>query len=263
MKNQHLFNRESLKAFFKKGQSPSELHFSYLIESMINKLDDGFSKNEEDGFQLSPIGDADTVLSIFKEQTDTSPSWQINLKEDSRKQGLSFDHVDLDESGREKPGSVLFLSNDGKVGIGTEMPRVQLEIAGTTGIHTRIGAYAIRSVPGDGKWHPVLSGLDGIQAFEVMAQIKGPAGRGKYAMTHGIALCAFGGSKRKIRQTRTYFGWFWNRIEFRWSGDTHQYNLDVRTRSHYGLQPDKQPFPITCHITRLWDDQITTVLTAQ
>ena len=74
-----LFTRESLKHFFKKGKFPSEVHFSHLIDSSVNKLDDGFAKSEEDGLQLAPQGKSDRLISFFKHINDTHPEWQINF----------------------------------------------------------------------------------------------------------------------------------------------------------------------------------------
>jgi len=48
-----IFDRISLKDFFKNGTIPNEKHFSFLIDSMINKQDDGFNKDSENGLILS------------------------------------------------------------------------------------------------------------------------------------------------------------------------------------------------------------------
>ncbi|WP_020570424.1 hypothetical protein [Neolewinella persica] len=111
-------------------------------------------------------------------------------------------------------------------------------------------------VPGDGEWHSILSNLNGVNAFEVVARIDGPKGRGKYAMTHAIALSTFGGkgSRSRITKTRAYYGWFWNRIELKWAGNTEDYSLKVRTRRHYGLADEGKISQIKFHITNLWDD---------
>jgi hypothetical protein len=99
-----------------------------------------------------------------------------------------------------------------------------------------------------------------MQSFEVVARIAGPPGRSKYAITHAIALRTFGGkgSRSKIPQTRTYYGWFWNRIEFRWEGSTYDYSLQVRTRQHYGSNDDGEISMIKYHVASLWDDQLFT-----
>lgn len=252
-----LWNREALKSFFKKGQLPSELHFEYLIESTVNILDDRFTKSDENGLQLSPVGAAENLISILNDPAAKDPKWQLRLKDDETGAGLSFDSVDRDAAGNVRNTSRFFLGDNGKIGIGTTKPRTQMEIAGTLGVMSRIGSYVIGKAPGDGEWHNVLEqDVDGVQAFEIVARIDGPPKRGKYAMTHAIALSTFGGSNHRIKQVRAHFGWFLNRIEFRWKGTTHKYNLQVRTRSHYGFTESQTNFMIRYHITCLWDDSI-------
>jgi len=44
-----LLNRQSLINYFKKGSAPSERHFADLIESTVNIVDDGISREGENG----------------------------------------------------------------------------------------------------------------------------------------------------------------------------------------------------------------------
>jgi hypothetical protein len=253
-----LWNRESLKGFFQKGQLPTQVHFEYLIESTINKIDDGFNKTDANGLQLAPTGADSNVLSIFKAPSESLPSWQIGLQDSEKGAGLSFNSVSENVDGAAATRDTrLFLANNGNIGIGTTAPRTELDVNGTLGTGTRIGTYnKIDAVPGDGAWKDILTDLKGIQAFEVVASINGPSKRGKYAITHAIALSTFGGSRQKIRQTRAYFGWFWNRVEFRWHGEIDNFRLQVRTRTNYGTKGDNTQCMIRFHVTRLWDDAI-------
>ncbi len=43
--------RDTLKQFFSAGKLPTEEHFSDLIDSSLNTLDEGFDKSEEFGFE--------------------------------------------------------------------------------------------------------------------------------------------------------------------------------------------------------------------
>lgn len=254
MKN--LWNRASLKNFFRKGQLPSEVHFGYLIDSTINKLDDGFTKTDTDGLQLSPTGPENNIISIFKDPSEENPSWQISLQNDENGSGLSFGSVEENADGSVIRDSRFFLANNGNIGIGTTSPRTRLELNGSLGVKTRIGALA-GQVAGNGQWQDVLqSDTEDMQAYEVVARIDGPEGKGKRAMTHAIALCSFGRSGR-IRQTRVYIGWFWNRIEFRWHRDAEKYTLQVRTRTNYGRSgEDDISYKISFHVTQLWDSSV-------
>lgn len=261
-----LFTRESLKHFFKKGKFPSEVHFSHLIDSSVNKLDDGFAKSEEDGLQLAPQGKSDRLISFFKHINDTHPEWQINFREIDNRNGLSIESVSTDAEGKQISHSWVFIDKEGRIGLNNTEPQHLLDVNGTVGMHTRVGSFLAGSVPGDGKWYPILSGLRGLQAFEVVARIGGLKNRGKYALTHAIALSTYGRSKSKIKQVRAHYGWFWNRISLRWKAKWQKeeggegewvYSLQVRTRSHYGNLPlTGEVVPIRFHITRLWNDEM-------
>ena len=253
-----IFNRATLKGFFSKGKVPTEAQFVHLIDSMINKIDDGFDKTQEDGLRLSATGKDNNVLSIFKSEGEQTPNWQVSLKqEDNGVSGLSFDRPVMDKDGKRVNKTALTLADSGNIGIGTSTPRASLEVGGVLGVATRVGTYKVGEVVGDGSWKDILNGTDikGMHAFEIVARIDGRPQRGKYAITHAIALSAFGGGSNRVKQVRAYHGWFWNRIEFRWHGNkTTEFTLQVRTNSNYGLKDDKTQFMIRYHVTQLWDD---------
>jgi hypothetical protein len=250
-------NREALKSFFRKGQLPSEVHFSHLIDSMVNKLDDNYDKTPDDGLKLSPSGKKDSLISFFNDPIDQDPSWQLNFKKDGDQKNLSLG-IPTETDGVQTTNSRLFLSSDGRIGLGTEKPQTDIDLSGTTGIRSRVGTFRIGSVSGDGDWKNVFAEpLSGIHAFEIVARIDGPPKHGRYALTHAIAVSTYGTGSNRIKQTRAYFGGFRNRIEFRWSGaDNFSYNLQVRTRRHFGLDEQNLPFPINFHVTCLWDDAL-------
>lgn len=249
-----LWNRESLKNFFRKGQFPTEMHFAYLIDSQVNKIDDGFAKSDEEGLRLAPAGSESTVLSIYKNSIENLPQWQLNVGRDPGKGTLNFDAVRPDSNGKLIRESKMVLSESRGVGIGTAEPRTALEVNGTAGFHTRVGTYRVGEVDADGVWRPIISDLNAPSAFEVVARVDGGAGRGKYAVTHAIALGTFGGGKNRIRQTRSYYGPFWNRIDLRWKSENIHYSLEIRTFQHYGLKPDGTAYKIRYHISALLDE---------
>lgn len=253
-----ILNRDSLKQLFKKGKSPSENHFAHLIDSTLNKMEDGIGKTSAEGLQLSPQGSFDQVLSVYERMDLPLPAWQIKLLRQNDAKGLSFEKIEKNEDNEPQSTSRLFLGNNGKIGVNTKAPWAPLHVDTTAGLKARVGTHAYGQVPGDGEWHSILSNLNGMQSFEVMARIAGPPNRGKYAMTHAIALRTYGGtgSKKRIPQTRTYYGWFWNRIELRWEGSTYNYALQVRTRQHYGFTEDGEVSMIKFHLTNLWDDDL-------
>jgi hypothetical protein len=76
-------------------------------------------------------------------------------------------------------------------------------------------------------------------------------------MAHAIALSTFGGrsSRNKIKNTHAYYGSFLNRLSFRWVGEMHNYELQVKTRRHYGVnEQDGQPYKIKFNVSRFFSE---------
>jgi len=245
-----LLNRKSLKAFFSAGSRPRESNFSSLIDSMVNKLEDGISKTPEDGLILAPEGqESEKVLSFFDSVEDNLPQWSVTLNS-KEANGLSF--TTPLPSGDE--ATVVHLEKTGNVGIGNTNPLVNLDVSGIAGSHARIGTYKLATVPGDGRWHDILTGLDGCAAVEIVAQV-GKEKSGKYALLHATALSTFGRSMHRIRRTQAHYGWFWNKIAIRFRGSTYNYSIQLKTRSDYGKGNN-----IRFHITKLWDNDIMNLI---
>lgn len=244
-----IFNRSTLKGFFQKGKVPTEVHFSNLIDSTINKIDDGFAKSVEHGLKLSSGGgESKKVISLYNEIKDKNPQWSISINPTETSEGLAFE--DSQNTNR------LFLKNNKGIGVGTLDPNYELEVAGTVASISRVGTYKSGSgIPADGEWHIVLDGLDGCHTFEIVAKVEGIKKRGKYAMAHCIAVCANGGRRNKIRLTQACYGWFWHRLMFRWSKDREgMFRLEMKTKSHYGADNDNNPITIHYHVTSLWEN---------
>ena len=234
-----LQNRATLKGFFRKGQMPSEGNFNDLIESMVNKVDDGMSKTIEDGLMLSPIGTSQKLISFYKSIEDKNPSWSIDI--DSGTANLNINN--------QRGDSVLSLKNEGKVGINNAQPDYELDVKGAVGMTGRVGTFHTGKILADGKWHPVLTELNGCHALEVVAGI-GKKKTGKYALIHAFALSTFGKSKNKIKMTESYYGVRCNRLKLRWTGSTYNYNLEMKSRCSYGDE-----YYINYYIGSLWFDQ--------
>jgi len=231
-------NRKSLKGYFKKGQLPTEGHFHDLIDSSINKVDDGMSKTMEDGLMLSPIGESRKLISFFKNIEDKSPVWKIEVDENN---------ADLEITN--KLGDVIVnVSEDGKVGINNENPEANLDVNGVVAMSGRGGNAYKGKIPADGKWHKIVTDLNGCHMFEVIAGV-GKKKTGKYAMLHAIAISAFGKSKNKISITQARYGVRGNNMKLRWTGGTYKFNLELKTRYNYG-----EGVAVNYNIQKLWHD---------
>lgn len=239
-------NRETLKSYFKNGNRPTQENFERLIDSVINKADDGISKDLDDGLILAPEGEnSNRTVSFVEKIGQNHPSWSIDLVDgaDGASSGLGFLQPDKEDAHKAK----LFFNNNGRVGIHTNDPKTDLEVQGTIGIQSRIGTYKMGTVPANGRWQPILKKLDGCNAFEVIAQVGIPK-TGKHALLHATAVSTFGQFKNRIRRTQSSFGWWWwDRLAIRWKGDQKNFRLEVKTRSDYGGNTQ-----IKFHITRLW-----------
>jgi len=245
--NPKLYNRDSLYEHFKNGTRPTENHFFDLINSTINKLDDGISKDFENGLQLAPQtqnnGNGEKVISFYEQLDGSSPLWTINLIGAGRDKMLSIKN----EQNKEV---LLSLTQNGKIGINNADPKYDLDVNGTAGMKSRIGTFEQGIIKANNQWQPILKGLKSCNMFEVVAMAYGEHGGGKYASLHAIASNAYSGKRGRIRCSRDYYGWkWWRRIGLRWVGNSFNYDLEMKTFSDYGRSGE-----IAYSITRLGGD---------
>lgn len=242
-----LRDRDELKKNFSEGSRPTAGNFSDLIDSTVNKIEDGFSKSPENGLMLAPEGAGSSrLISFYKDISDDYPAWTVGLDPEPDAFGLAVSQPDT-AKGKDNPR--VFFAKDGSIGIHTLSPQHALHVDGIAGMSERRGTFTDKStVPANGQWHTILSGLTGCQAFEVMAHVSKEK-HGKHALLHATALNTFG--KRRIRRTQVSYGFWWNRIAIRWRGSAYDYSLQVKTRTNYG---DK--VMINYGITRLWESNV-------
>ncbi|MCC2545346.1 hypothetical protein LJY25_02730 [Hymenobacter sp. BT175] len=275
-----LKKRDTLKSYFRQGKVPTEKSFADLIDSVVNRLDDGFAKLPEHGLMLSAEDKLGRLISFYKDLRQLenhAPAWFLSLlasetAEGAPGLGLSISEAagaleaESAEGAAPEPVVRLHLQPGGNVGIGSTDPQERLTVAGFVGSVGRIGTYQDPATAGqvprcevaaDGQWHPIITGLDGLHAFEIVAAAYGPARQGRYALTHATVLSAFGSSNSRIVRHNAWFrGWF-QKIRFRWvredrrtPGGWPRYGLEMRTARSFG--PNAR---IVYHITHLFDDR--------
>ncbi|MVT11151.1 hypothetical protein [Chitinophaga tropicalis] len=244
-----VLGREELKELFKNGRLPDENHFANLIDSTINKQEDGFTKDEENGMLIAALGTSKRLVSFYRTNDDLKPFFVME-KDDRENPGLrmqSYTNIEKDEL-RDKKS--FFLHQDGNMGIGQPCsPGLKMDVGGFVGMEGRTGTFVTGKVPANGKWHTIIPHQNNCQAYEVIART-GMTGSGRFAILHGYALSAYGRSHSKIRQTSAYYGFCWNKLKLRWVGGTHDYALQLRTNRNYGAEVG-----IYYRVTRLWDDE--------
>lgn len=224
-----LFNRESLIEKFRNGSRPEEGDFKALIDSTINKLDDGLSNSFTEGLQLSPSQkNSHKLISFYEDLTQPKSDWYFGL--DTKDNEISLQV----QSGKAQDPLCTFDPSQ-RVGILTKDPKYSLDVAGTIGMQSRIGTFSQGELPADGNWHTILEDLSGVQAFEIMVYAYADKGEGKYALMHAFLLNAYAGKKGKVKRTQNYFGWkWWYRLRIKWEGTPFSYNLKLKTAADYG-----------------------------
>lgn len=241
-----LLNRETLYELFKNGKRPTEEDFKDLIFSMINKLDDGLSKDFDHGLELAPQGtSAEKLLSFFHRIDDPNPAWTIGILDKEDGGGINIENGDTQQS-------ALYIDKDGKIGIGTKQPKTLADIQGMLSVKSLQGNYAEGVIAADAQWHTVLNNLEGCTAFQVLACANGKPGEGKYAMLHAIAVNAYAGKGGAVKKVQNWYGWqWWRKVEIRWIGTPFNYQLQLRSRSNYG-----DGAAINYQIMELWKNRL-------
>lgn len=249
LKNNKTRSRVDLKKYFRNGEIPSEEHFCTLIDSMINKQDDGFSKDDDNGMEIASTVNSGRFMALFKNIDDLDPFFVLE-KDEKEDAALKLSPVQENRQSSADE-NCFFFHGTGSIGLGKRSEQeYRLDVKGFAGMEGRAGTWKQGYVPADGKWHTIVQDLDNCQAYEVMART-GKKTSGRFAIMHAVALSAFGKSSSNIRRTGAHYGFFWNRIRLRWrSSGTHNYRLELKTGSNYGR--DTQ---IYYHISRLWDDE--------
>lgn len=253
--------RSQLKKKFEAANIGYE-SYRALIDSSINKKDDGIDIDEIDGLRLSPNSDSSRLLSLFSDRTANSAEWFIRLNPENN-QGL-------DISSELTEGRTLFLTVDEddldeemqptiKVGIGTMKPQYTLDVDGTVGARARVGTFKVGSIPADKQWHTIINESDGLtdcQAYEIFAHIYDNDSE-RYALTQATILIAKGRRAERMKITRASSRYLWgrflNRIKFRIKREYGKDVVQMKARDHYGFSATGKPKAIFFRITKLWD----------
>lgn len=123
-------NRSTLKDYFRKGSIPTESNFADLIDSMINREEDGVDALPNDPLSVTAVGAEEGLLNFYRtEQNERKLSWQLKQKPGG-KSGLSV--------GDGSAGRLFVESGTGKIGVGTVEPKQALDVRGRLNIENGV-----------------------------------------------------------------------------------------------------------------------------
>ena len=242
-------NRRTLKNYFAKGNVPDQKHFESLIDSCLNRQEDGISFDEQNGLKLFPAGKkSKVVMSFCSEYAAHEPNFQLTLGSKDTDHGLTV------RNRQEDP--LMYFDESGNVGVGETAPRHLFHVAGRVGMQERIGTIKGEALA-NGIWQVVVGDLQGMSAFEVMAYASARKNYGKYAIAHAIAVKAQAHSRGSVRMTQSISSGGWrNKLKMRWKAtDNDRYQLMIKTKSDYG-EKEEGYSTITFFVTSLWNDEL-------
>jgi|TARA_B100001250_G_scaffold71778_1_gene58089 hypothetical protein len=268
-------NRETLKRFFSAGKLPSEEHFADLIDSSLNVTDEGFSKTEEFGFEITPQKpeeETGNLISFFRKLTDKLPSWSISYY--GKEEALQFIHTN--SAGTEKT-TVLSLDKEGKISVSEPgassddleeaagiSDQIKLSVGGAIRAPARVGVGISQksTVPANGQFHPITETLFGFQALEIVAKVE-KRDSNRFSIMHAIALNAFNpprgllnfwNRRNRIRVHQSYYSSPRDRLKLKWeavaddeSPGVSKYRLCIKSAFRFPEEVN-----INYHVTRLW-----------
>lgn len=260
-------NRKTLADNFSDGKLPTQEAFGDLIDSMVNIVDEGFDKSAVDGMKIAQLDNSSKLISFYDEITVKSPLWSIAFSTSgyagdagryknlnvyfgsSKANGLTLASAPDNESREDS-------SEEGriKLGVNKSNPEHEVDVGGVIASDGRIGRKGRKEleVRADGKWHPIIVGLDGCQAFEIVAGV-GKKRSGRYALMHAFALSTFNSKKGNISYHQAHYSSRCDQIDLRWVGQTHNYSLEMRTRCSFDRNSGDETF-IRYFVSQLWFD---------
>ena len=255
-------NRKTLADNFADGRMPTQEAFEDLIDSMVNIVDDGFDKSAMDGMKVAQLDNNSKLISFYDEITVREPLWSISFSmsgyggSPGSQKNLGIHYGTCNDGGLTLAPAAREGTERGKirVGINQDNPEHELDVNGVMVADGRIGRAGKKGneVRADGQWHPIIRNLDGCHAYEIMAGV-GKRRSGRYALLHAFALSTFNSKKGNITSHQAYYSSRCDQIDLRWSGEPHNYSLEMRTRCSLESHAAEKVY-IRYYITQLWFD---------
>ena len=142
-------DRKTLRNYFRSGSLPTAEHFGELIDSTVNKVDDGFDKTPADGLKVAWLS-APNFLSFYRGDVFGGAVWRVAHDPDRDDLLVRKDNADAPS---------LAIGGEA-VGVRRASPRAALDVGGVVRAEGRAGDDAFGGVLANGAWHPVTDWLD-------------------------------------------------------------------------------------------------------
>ena len=162
-----------------------------------------------------------------------------------RKTINSYNFYGLDLTNYNKK-SVIYIDTNCNIGIGKTNPENRLDINGNISFNGRKGTFASGSVIANGEWHKIITNLKDCHMFEIVAKMS-KYHNGVHSILYAIAANAFNGKCSDIKKINAYYNSYNDKIELRWTGETFNYDLEMRSKKDQG-----ENVTIKYNITNLW-----------
>jgi hypothetical protein len=260
-------DRDTLKAYFDAGSMPTKDHFSDLIDSSVNIVEEGFYRTDAEGFQVRSQVGHEALMSFYCGRGSQKPLWSARF---GNNQEFAFHDVRAatarargaatepgGDAGEKPPlltlGSWSGGNKEGRpepcVGINSAEPHCTLDVNGVVGARGRMGVQAHEgaiALLANGVYQNVSCELRGCQAFEIMAGVGyKERGKGRFALLHAVALNTYNPhwfsipwlpTRTRIRQQHAFYSRRAHRLQLRWCGTGGRdaaYRLQIRTATNY------------------------------
>lgn len=235
-------NRNTLIEGFSAGQRPTADDFKNLIDSTVNILDDGFSKDAQSGIKLAPMSEQEgTVMTFLQNMTDDAGGrWEFDILNNDMK---------ISRVSEKEKKQLLLLKQNGEIELGEE--GCDIQVKGTLHTEQRAGKKVDKQLVANGEWQKLTDFLPGVRALEVVC-VMGKRTTGKHAVIIAHATHCFG-AKPRIKYVRSHFGMFGNKLVLRWQKSPKDRACQLQVRSRFKLGND---IFIQCSITSLWDNPL-------
>lgn len=260
-------DRDTLKAYFDAGRMPTKDHFSDLIDSSVNIVEEGFYRTDAEGFQVRSQVGHEALMSFYCGRGWQRPLWSARLGNNQEfafhdvrgaRGGAKADAAGTEGDVDEKPplltlGSWSGGNKEGRpepcVGINNAEPHCTLDVNGVVGSRGRVGVQAhggAVALLANGVYQDITGELRGCQAFEIMAGVGyKERGKGRFALLHAVALNTYNPhwfsiswlpTRTPIRQQHAFYSRRAHRLQLRWHGTGGRdasYRLQIRTATNY------------------------------